>query len=173
MYGANDPTDHRFQDLDYRILVNGAISLFYRQDVLDDAVQWFNSHNYHVYRLDCTSWESEDDFHRDIARVLNLPDYYGANLDAFNDSLGDLELPEGGGIALVFVRYDIFAQRLPTLAQTVLDIIEINSRLFLLYSWAKMVALIQSDDPQIRFERVGARPVDWNPREWLNKDRGL
>jgi hypothetical protein len=30
---------------------------------------------------------------------------------------------------------------------------------------------VQSNDPRIRFERVGAMPVTWNPREWLDADR--
>lgn len=33
-------------------------------------------------------------------------------------------------------------------------------------------ALVQSDDPSISLERVGARP-DVEPKEWLNKSRGL
>jgi hypothetical protein len=32
---------------------------------------------------------------------------------------------------------------------------------------------VQSDDPRIRFERVGAMPVTWNPQEWLDADRGV
>jgi len=37
----------------------------------------------------------------------------------------------------------------------------------------RLLALVQSDDPRIRFERIGAVPVNWNPREWLDSDRGL
>jgi hypothetical protein len=37
----------------------------------------------------------------------------------------------------------------------------------------RLLALIQSDDPRIRFERIGAVPVNWNPREWQDSDRGL
>ena len=34
---------------------------------------------------------SRAEAHAEIARVLELPDYYGANLDALWDVLGDLE----------------------------------------------------------------------------------
>ena len=38
---------------------------------------------------------------------------------------------------------------------------------------ARLLTLAQSDDPRIEFEPVGAHPVIWNPREWLDKNRGL
>ena len=72
----------------------------------------------------------------------------------------------------MFRRYDSFARSQPQLAQTILDSIETSSRRFLL-TGRRLLALVQSDDPRIRFERVGAVPVTWNPREWLDSDRGL
>jgi hypothetical protein len=33
------------------------------------------------------------------------------------------------------------------------------------------MCLIQSDDPHVRFERVGATPVAWNDAEWLDSRR--
>ena len=56
--------------------------------------------------------------------------------------------------------------------RTILDVIETTSRGFLL-TGRKLLALVQSDDPRIAFERVGARPVNWNPQEWLPSDRGV
>ena len=59
-----------------------------------------------------------------------------------------------------------FAQRFPDVAWSVLDVLAIQARYFLLFG-QRLVALIQSDDPQIRFEPVGACPISWNGREWL------
>lgn len=44
-----------------------------------------------------------DDFHREIRRVLDLPDYYGNNLDAFWDCLtGWVEMP----LILIWKNFD-------------------------------------------------------------------
>ena len=81
-------------------------------------------------------------------------------------------MQENGGRVLVFHRYDAFAVKMPEIALTVLDIIETNSRLFLLFG-KRLLTLLQSDDPQIQFNAVGGYSVMWNNREWLNKNRGL
>jgi RNAse (barnase) inhibitor barstar len=104
--------------------------------------------------------------------VLGFPDYYGRNLAAWIDCLSDLEVPQTGGVVLQFKHYDAFAQSHSQLAQTILDSIESTSRRFLL-TGQRLLALVQSDDPRIRFERVGAMAVTWNPREWLDTDRGV
>src|SRR5687767_14438090 len=109
---------------------------------------------------------SEADFHTDVSKALGFPDFYGRNLDAFSDSLSDIVIPDEGGTALILYRYDLFAERLPDVAWHVLDIIEINSRRFLLFG-KPLIALIQSDDPSISIAPVGARSVMWNPCEWL------
>jgi hypothetical protein len=35
-----------------------------------------------------------------------------------------------------------------------------------------MMCLVQSDDPQLSFQMVGATPVMWNDAEWLATKRG-
>ena len=103
---------------------------------------------------------------------MNFPAYYGRNLDALNDCIGDMEIAEEGGRVLVFNRYDSFAAKVPDVAWSVLDILESNSRRLLLLG-RRLIVLVQSDDPRISFERVGGRPVSWNMREWLNSSRNL
>ena len=103
---------------------------------------------------------------------MSLPPYYGKNLASWIDCVGELAVPDEGGMVLVFRRYDAFAKTQPQFAQTILDSLETTSRRFLL-TGRRLLALVQSDDPRIRFERVGAMPVTWNPREWLDADRGV
>ena len=103
--------------------------------------------------MDGGRWSTDKDFHEDARRVLGFPDYYGANLDAFNDCLGDLP-PHGEGTVLVFQHFDRFVQRDRPVAQAVLDIVARTSRGFLV-GGRRMLALVQSDDPEIRFEPVG------------------
>ena len=158
--------------LDWHILQNGAICLYYQRRILDEDVAWLREHNYDVHEFDCSQWTSESEFHADVSRDLTFPAGYGRNLDAFNDSLSDLAVPNVGGVALVFGRYDLFVRRLPDVAWHVLDIVEVNSRWFLLFG-RRLIALVQSDDPSISFDRVGARPVMWNRREWLARQHGV
>jgi hypothetical protein len=75
-----------------------------------------------------------------------------------------------GGVVLELRHFDAFARAEPRFAHTILDSIESTSRRFLV-TGRRLLALVQSDDPRIRFERVGAMPVNWNPREWLDSDR--
>jgi RNAse (barnase) inhibitor barstar len=132
----------------------------------------FLNKGYGLFFFDCVQWASLEDFHDTVKRVLSFPDYYGRNMDAFNDYLRDLRHFGGIGTVLVFNRFDSFASKFPSPAQTILDIIADNSRTFLLWNW-RLLALVQSDDPRISFDPVGASPVIWNPSEWLNKNRGL
>lgn len=158
--------------LDVQLLQSSAVTLYHKQAVLAQDVAWLQQAGYRVYALDAISWTSASDFHADAKRSLALPAHYVANLASWIDCLGDLEVPRDGGVALQFRHFDAFARAEPRFAQTLLDSIESASRRFLLLE-RRLLALVQSDDPRIRFERIGAAPVNWNPREWLDADRGL
>ena len=158
--------------LDWKLLERGAIALYHRSSVLSGDVAWFKQQKYLVHELNGTEWTTPDAFHAEAQRVLGFPPYYGKNLASWVDCLPELAVPDEGGMLLVFRRYDVFAKAQPTLAQTILDSIESTSRRFLL-TGRRLIALVQSDDPRLRFERVGALPVTWNPREWTDADRGL
>jgi len=158
-----------FNRLDWQILQKGAICLYIDHSILEEDSQWFLEYHYVLYRFDCQEWKTEQDFHHTMSQVLNFPDYYGHNLDAFNDCMLNLEIPQGGCV-LVFFHFDVFAQRFPQFSHSVLEIIEGSSRNFLL-TGQKLIALLQSDDPTLSFQPVGARPVVLNPKEYLKKIR--
>lgn len=161
-----------WQRLDLKLLQNSPVALYFRPEVLSEDMTWLRREGYQVDEFDCTKWHAESDFHPDVAARLDFPDYYGGNLDAFNDCIGDIEIPSAGGRAIVFRRFDLFAQKEPRVAQIILDIMASASWHSLLFG-RRLLTLAQSDDPRITFEGVGAHPVVWNPREWLNKNRGL
>ena len=125
--------------LDYRLLRDHPVTLYYRRAVLEDDLRWLEGEGYEAYRL---------------------------------DALSEIEIPELGGMALAFLGFDRFAARLPQTAWHVCDVLAQHSRHALRHG-LRSLALLQSDDPRIRFEGVGATPVGWNPREWLNETRGL
>jgi RNAse (barnase) inhibitor barstar len=171
MAAFRDDTDD-FQQLDYALLQNGSINLYYRAEFLAEDVEWLAAHNYQIDNLDCTAWQNEEDMYSAFATTLAFPDYFGRNLAALDDCLRDIEVPEKSGRVLVFHRYDAFAAKMPEVAWHVLDILEVNSRTYLLFG-RRLLTLLQSNEPEIQFKSVGACPVSWNGREWLNKNRGL
>jgi hypothetical protein len=160
------------QRLDWKLLERGAVVLYYKSAVLSADVGWFRAQGYTVHELNASEWSTPAAFYGDVQGRLSFPSHYSRNLASWIECLAELPVPDESGTLLVFRRYDQFARQQPQLAQTILDSIETTSRVFLL-TGRRMLALVQSDDPRIRFERVGAMPVTWNPREWLDADRGM
>jgi RNAse (barnase) inhibitor barstar len=158
--------------LDVRLLQSSAVTLYHKQSILAQDLSWLQQAGYRAYMLDAVGWKSPADFHADVKRELALPDHYAGNLASWLDCLGDLDVPREGGVVMQVRHFDAFARHEPRFAHTLLDSIESASRRFLLLE-RRLLALVQSDDPRIRFDRIGAAPVNWNPREWLDADRGL
>jgi RNAse (barnase) inhibitor barstar len=158
--------------LDWKLLERGAVALYYKGSVLSQDLAWLRQQKYVVHELDAAQWKEPAQFHEAVRGALGFPAYYGKNLASWIDCVAELAVPDESGMALVFRRFDAFAKAQPQLAQTILDSLETTSRRFLL-TGRRLIALVQSDDPRIRFERVGAMPVTWNPREWLDSDRGI
>lgn len=156
--------------LDWKLLERGAVALYHKSSILSSDLGWFRQQRYAIHELDAGAWGTPDAFHADVQRALGFPSYYAKNLAAWIDCVAEIQVPDESGTVLAFRRYDCFAKAQPQLAQTVLDSIESTSRRFLL-TGRRFIALVQSDDPRIRFERVGAMPVTWNPREWIDSDR--
>ncbi len=161
-----------WQKFDYQLLRNSPVILYYRLEVLDQVLLQLKTEGYAIDELDCSTWKSESDFHREIALGLEFPDYYGQNLNAFNDCMRDIEVPDLGGRIIVLRKFDLFALHEPEVAQIILDILARSSWRFLLVG-QRLMTFVQSDDPRIAFNQVGSHPVKWNPQEWLNKNRGL
>jgi RNAse (barnase) inhibitor barstar len=64
----------------------------------DDIVDWFGRElerlGFAVCVLDSDVMTDEASFWREVRVTFDFPDYQGSNWDAFDDSFGDLELPE-------------------------------------------------------------------------------
>jgi RNAse (barnase) inhibitor barstar len=158
--------------LDWRLLERGAVALYHKGAVLSQDLGWLRQQRYVIHEMDAAQWTEPSHFHDAVRATLSLPSYYTKNLASWIDCAAELPVPDESGMAIVFRRYDAFARAQPQFAQTILDSLETTSRRFLL-TGRRLLALVQSDDPRIRFERVGALPVTWNPREWLDSDRGI
>ncbi|MGW2642096.1 barstar family protein [Streptomyces sp. NPDC001348] len=173
---AFDPDTDLSDDLALRLMANTFDTLFRRRRLLDETTAWLHDHGYRIVALDAGRWTTEADLHRDVAAALDFPDYYGRNLDALDDCLRDVEAYEYGttreatGLVLVLTRYDRFARVQPRAAQAVLDIVADRARGAALFGH-RIMALVQSDGPDIAFEPVGAMAVMWNHAEALDSSR--
>jgi hypothetical protein len=83
--------------------------------VLAETIAWLSDHGYRLVSVDASAWATDAAMHRDLASALSFPDYYGANLAAWNDCLRDVadyscaSRPSDTGLVLVLVGYDAFA----------------------------------------------------------------
>ena len=173
---ASQPHGVSRDDVALRLMYNSFVRLFWRIELFEQTVASLTEHGYDVVRLDASAWAQASDLHRDIAAALDFPDYYGHNLDALNDCLSDVVAGEYGidasaaGFVLAFTGYDKFAAHCPREAHVTLDIVADQARRALL-AGRRVCCLVQSDDPAIRLEPVGAMPVMWNDAEWLDSSR--
>ena len=158
--------------LDWVLFQNGGVVLYHKHQLLAEHAAWLVRENYQLRELDAHGWKDARAFHEDVKRVFQFPSHYTSNLASLVDALSELEIPPGGAVAVQMRRYDRFVKAEPHLSWSVLDALETTSRRLLL-TGRRMLTLVQSDDPRIKFERIGAMPVNWNPREWLDSDRGL
>ncbi|MFE9766000.1 barstar family protein [Streptomyces sp. NPDC005808] len=157
---------------------NTFVTLFWSRRFLTQAVLRMEELGFRVVRLAAGEWTTELDMHRAFATALHFPDYYGHNLDALNDCLGDVacyggydDSPEGTGLVLSLTDYDRFAAACPRAAQIVLDIIADRARHAAVLQ-RRFFSLVHSNDANIKFEPVGAVPVMWNSDEWADSNRG-
>jgi Barstar (barnase inhibitor) len=114
----------------------------------------------------------------DVAARLDFPDYFGRNLDALNDCMRDVASRAYGwradatGLVIVLRGFDAFTSVDRRIAQILLDIFADQARCAILIG-NRIMCLVQSNDPRLSFDPVGAMPAMWNDAEWLNSKRGL
>jgi RNAse (barnase) inhibitor barstar len=169
------------QQLDWVILRQGGIALYWRPELLSDDLKWFQAKNYMIHHFDAAEWNSEEPMHEALKRALNFPEWYGKNPNALHDCIEeDLVIPTDTGLVLVFHHFDHFARALGAppppdeqgYAEITLHIFALAIRHHSLLG-KRMVVLVQSDDPNLRFGPLGGISPIWNWREWMSKDRGL
>ncbi|MEX3623057.1 barstar family protein [Viridibacillus arvi] len=152
------------------LIQNGSIILFWDTKILERNLKQLECDGFEIYSFDCTLW-NEKNFHEEFASTLNFPDYYGKNLNAFNDCLSDI-LPKKTGFILTFKNYDVFTKRYPDIAYDILDIIQLNA-------WRNLIegnvllGFVQSNDGNFSMPPVGGMSPCWNSNEWLDKNRAL
>ena len=158
---ASFSLDSDFNAVDWSILQNGAISLYFQPGVLAEDIDWLKEHGYIVHEFDCASWHIDADMHRDVSVALEFPDYHGENLDALNDAVGDIEFEGTTGVVLCFVNFDVHFAAEPNRAFHLLDIVECCSRFHLLMG-NRLLALVQTNDPKLSRLKLGGCTANWS-----------
>ena len=62
---------------------NGAVTLYFRPEVLAEDIEWLKRHDYRVDIFDCSAWIDEAKMHEALRCGLEFPDYV-----AFGNGLG-------------------------------------------------------------------------------------
>lgn len=168
--------------VDWQILREGGIALYLRQEHLEDDLGWLASQGYDIYGFNCGLWRSEADAYSDFDRTLRFSQWWGPrwghNLDALQDCLADFPVNDSGGVAVVFEKFDLYAQgpgsaRLAggrRRAEALLDVLARTSRLFLL-TGRRFLTLVQTGDPDTEIGELGPVSPVWHRREWPRKNR--
>ncbi len=162
------------QRADWPFIQNGAVTLFLKEKVLDEAVQTMIREGYAVHHIDCGT---EAGMMRDFSRALRWNEQFGyepeqLNLNALNDAVCCEPCEERPRIVLVLNRFAGFLKWGKESAHEVLDIIEYQSRNHLLFG-ERLLAFVRINDPNFRTEKLGGRPAIWNRAEWFMKSRGI
>ncbi len=61
-----------------------------------------SSLGFKTFTIEGNAINSEESFFLEVSKVLNFPDYFGENWDAFHDCFGDFLISEKGPIALIW-----------------------------------------------------------------------
>jgi len=154
---------------DIEILKDGPICKYYKNSILDEDVNWFIDNGFDVYDITVRNWNKKN-FHKHLKKELNFPEYYGENLDAFDDCLGDMCNDRYKGVVITFRQYDEFLNNERSSAEAILDIIATESRNWLLKG-KKLIGLIQSNEPNLELPKLGGISPSWNSAEWMNDSR--
>jgi RNAse (barnase) inhibitor barstar len=157
-------SDNAQNALDFVWLRDGGVSLYLRQDYIAEDIIWLKNAGYKVVQFACEDWSSEREMHESLFSALGFPAYYGMNLNALDEVITKINVPLNGGIVLVLLSYDRFAngpggpiRESPYHpAEALLDILSRASHEFLL-SGRRFLTLVQSSDPLLSFPKLGGR----------------
>ena len=81
------------KQLDWIILRDGGVQLYWRDEILSDDLRWLKSNGYKIISFDAaewrsgSEWESQRRMHESLKDKLSFPDYYGGNWTPWTSAL--------------------------------------------------------------------------------------
>jgi len=165
-----DDTDR----LDWDLLQKGAVNLYFKSELFDDAIQSLKDLGYHIIRL---RFDSPDHFKNDLSLALKWEEQFGYfpwndSLDALNDGFRGEPFNSAANAAFCIENFQACVSYDNYMATTLLTIIERTSRDYLLFG-KRLIGLIQTNDPNFHRDGLGGTTTHWNDAEWLDSARGL
>ncbi len=158
--------------LDFEILAEGGVSLYFQYEVLGEDMAWFALERYEVIQFDEEGLDSVEGLHFEARLKLGFPENYEPTFDSLRESLSQMDVPPAGGVALVLPGIERIAASDPEGMRGLLEVISGLSHEFLM-TGQRFLALLQSNDPELALGDFGPRQVVWNPRERMPWTRGL
>lgn len=158
--------------LDFEILAEGGVALYYQYEVLGEDLAWFALERYDVIQFDEEALDSLDGFHFEARLKLGFPEDYEPTFDSLREALSELEVPDEGGMALVLPGAHRIAQDDREGFISLMSVVSELSHEFMM-TGQRFLTLVQSDNGELDIGAVGARTVLWNPRERMGWTRGL
>lgn len=159
--------------LDFEILAEGGVALYFQHELLGEDVAWLAVERYEIVQFEETAMDSIEAFHFEARLKLHLPGEYPGTFEALRDALTELPVPpDAGGYAIVIEAADQLAIENPAGLHRLCEIFTSVSREFLL-TGQRFLALLQTDDPGLTLPPVGAHEIAWNPRERAPWTRGM
>ena len=156
------------------LLRHGAITKFFRREPFERTIAELVNAGYRAHVIDA---DDGSVFRAQMTRALRFRENFGyepwtGNLDALNDAFRSIELATVAGVVFAFTRFDLLHAAEPRLAEGVVDVLESASREHLVVG-ARLIGLVQSDDPRLELPACGGRSPSWNDEEWLDANRGV
>lgn len=156
-------------ELDISTLLNGPIVMYHSPIILDEDIKWYSQKNYRIIDISTSNW-TPDNFHEKVKISFDFPDYYGENMTALKDCLGDLYNQKFRGLIIVLRDFDELTALDRNLSEGLLNIISCLSRRWLVTNQF-LIGVVQSNDPDLYFEPVGGEVPFWNGNEFFDKER--
>ena len=159
---------------DWPFLREGAVTLFWRKELFESARRQLLAAQYDLFVVSCLKMQ---EFRGRMSEALRWTEQFGyepwtGNLDALNDGFRTVPFGPSRKFGLCLEDFDALVRSDARLAQGVLDIIEYNARDHLL-SGCRLLALVQTNDPDYDAQNLGARHANWNRDEWLISARTI
>jgi hypothetical protein len=159
---------------DWPLLQNGAVTLFFKPEVLEATCYELSRIGYEVARVRCR--EGTGKTLEDLSAALKWTAQFGGrrpsadNFPALRDGFRSFPFAPHNRAALAFDGFDQLLSNDPTFAIKMLDIIESTARDHLLVGCV-LLGLVQTDDADFQCPSIGCRVPAWNPAEWLAQVR--